>query len=179
MYENYQALDACKIYKDPNICDVEPNPCCRYANENMNPCGEGYECLYFSTNYWIWEKPGLLRYLICMIAQCLIQFLFLFLYETGYLRKLGYLFRNNKMSDEKELIISMHQSQIEELYGDIQKDSDVIDEENRISKMDSSSSEVFIVNKLTKYYDDYMAVKGISFAISNAECFGLLGMFVL
>jgi hypothetical protein len=177
MYENYQAIDACRDFSDKEICESAEgiNPCCRYQNQNMtNPCGQ-YDCIYFSTNYWGFEKPGLLRYLICMIAQCLIQFLFLFLYETGYLRKIKYLISNHKMSKEKELILSMNQSQIEELYGDIKKDSDVIDEEDKISKM-TPSSKVFIIDKLTKYYDDFMAVKGISFAISDAECFGLLGI---
>jgi hypothetical protein len=179
MYENYQAIQACKSFSDQDACESFPNPCCRYANLNStNQCGQGYECLYFSTNYWVWEKPGLLRYFVCMITQCIIQFMFLFLYETGYLRKIKYLISNHKNSAQKELVLSMHQSQIEELYGDIKKDSDVIEEEDRISKM-TPSSKVFIVDKLTKYYDDFMAVKGISFAISNSECFGLLGIFIL
>ena len=173
MYENYQTIEACSDIE--YICEKAPNPCCRYANINMtNPC-DG-DCLYWSKNYWIWEKPGLLRYVVFMLLQCLIQFLFLFLYELGYLRKLSYLFTSHNKSNE--MTMSIHQSQMEELYGDIPKDTDVIEEENRISniRIEDNNKEIFIVDKLTKYYDDFMAVKGISFTIANSECFGLLGV---
>ena len=96
------------------------------------------------------------------------------------------LFRKEKFK------INYSQIQEEQLYDDMPKDSDVIDEENRISNMDSkflsapvnqineyvnTYQEIFIIDKLTKYYDDFMAVKGISFGLFNAECFGLLGIF--
>lgn len=38
------------------------------------------------------------------------------------------------------------------------------------------TEEIFIVNGLTKYYSGFMAVKGISFSMKKAECFGLLGV---
>jgi len=73
---------------------------------------------------------------------------------------------------------SVQQIEIEKLYGDIGKDSDVIDEENRISKMndDLKKQEIFIVDKLSKNYENFMAVKGISFGMKDSECFGLLGV---
>ena len=66
--------------------------------------------------------------------------------------------------------------------GDISKDQDVIAEEVRISKLDvinSDSKEIFIIDGLTKYFGSFMAVKGISFSIQKAECFGLLGKVLL
>ena len=112
--------------------------------------------------------------------QFLIQFAIIFLYESGELRKFLYLFTRKNKINEEELIAS--QLNIEEMYGDIPKDSDVIEEENRISLMNNNNninndnSEIFIVDKLTKHYSDFMAVKGISFAIGGSECFGLLGV---
>ncbi len=63
-------------------------------------------------------------------------------------------------------------------YQDIAKDSDVIQEEKRISQINinSDNSEIFIVNNLTKYYKNFMAVRGISFSLEKAQCFGLLGV---
>ena len=91
------------------------------------------------------------------------------------------MFRRKDNLNKNELPIPKQQASVEELFGDIPKDSDVIEEENRISLMnktinDNNNSEIFIVDKLTKHYSDFMAVKGISFAIGGSECFGLLGV---
>jgi ABC-type glutathione transport system ATPase component len=77
-----------------------------------------------------------------------------------------------------KMMISDQQIEIEKLYGDIEKDSDVLDEENRISKLndDLIKQEIFIANKLSKNYENFMAVKGISFGMKDSECFGLLGV---
>lgn len=71
---------------------------------------------------------------------------------------------------------------MEKLYGDVEKDSDVLEEEERIaqnSTFDDQNSEIFLANKLTKSYSNFKAVKGISFAIKNSECFGLLGIIFI
>jgi ATP-binding cassette subfamily A (ABC1) protein 3 len=182
MFENYQTIKACKSI-DKKVCENYPNPCCRYLNVNVtDPCGSDTDCLYWNENYWTWEKPGLLRYVICMIVQFIVQFTLIFLYETGFIRKVKYMFKAEDDLDENELSISKQQATVEEMYGDIPKDSDVIEEENRISLMNNNNninndnSEIFIVDKLTKHYSDFMAVKGISFAIGGSECFGLLGV---
>jgi ATP-binding cassette, subfamily A (ABC1), member 3 len=154
------------IYKNSLIKDIKAQSCLII----------GFDC---EVDYWTWEKPGLLRNCILMLLQFLIQFTLLFLYEAGLLRKFFYLFsKKNKINEEKLIATQLN---IEELYGDIPKDSDVIEEENRISlmnnnKINNDNSEIFIVDKLTKHYSDFMAVKGISFAIGGSECFGLLGV---
>ena len=123
-----------------------------------------------------WEKPGLLRPVFFMLLQFVIQFGFLFLYEGGYLTELKYLI---KSKESNELVIQTNQLEMEEEYGDIKKDEDVVNEEIRISKLDPrnvKTKEIFIVDRLTKYYGNFMSVKGISFSMGTSECFGLLGI---
>ena len=71
----------------------------------------------------------------------------------------------------------IEQASIEKLYGDVAKDFDVLQEEKRISKIDPriGYNEILIVDKLAKYYSNFIAVKSISFAMNKSECFGLLG----
>ncbi len=140
----------------------------------MKPCGD-LDCLYWNENYLSWEKPGILKFLIFLCIQFLVHFLILFLIEANVLRDLKYFLNRFKNNNES---IEQQQIEIEKLYGDIEKDSDVIDEENRISKMndDLKKQEIFIVDKLGKNYENFMAVKGISFGMKDSECFGLLGV---
>ena len=84
----------------------------------------------------------------------------------------------NKMDNSLEII--QNQLLMEEQYGDIKKDSDVINEEIRISNLNavaqsSTKKEIFIINQLAKHYQNFMAVKGVSFSVGSSECFGLLG----
>ena len=79
--------------------------------------------------------------------------------------------------DEVRQTDNSEQKEIEMLFGDIKKDADVINEEARILRLDKADcDELFIVDGLTKHYSNFMAVKGVSFAMQKAECFGLLGV---
>lgn len=175
MYGNYQAIKTCKDYT--YLCSYAKNPCCRYINKGTtDPCG-GSDCLYWNIDYWSWEKPGLLKLIICMLGQFLVQTLILVFLETGIFKRVRYFFlgclqRSNKQIDNAEQILN------EKLYGDISKDSDVILEEKRIKKIQTQSDykEVLVVDNLTKHYDDFIAVKGISFSMKHSQCFGLLGV---
>lgn len=97
--------------------------------------------------------------------------------DAGFFRWISYkLFR-------PRVEIDSQQKQLEQEYGDIRKDEDVSREERRIATMVQSrefeydtKKEIFIIDRLTKYYSGFMAVKGISFALREAECFGLLGV---
>ena len=79
----------------------------------------------------------------------------------------------------------------DEENGDITKDSDVIAEEMRIDQIASNlalnsgvdpqqfgndDNEIFVVNRLAKTYANFMAVRGVSFALRRTESFGLLGV---
>lgn len=116
-----------------------------------------------------------------MPVQFLIQISLVLIYEAGFFRRVFYrlsmLLRLNSQKPNEE------QLRLEEEYGDIRKDDDVTNEENRIANVVSSgdyrhpsSRELFIVDGLAKHYSGFMAVKGISFSMKPAECFGLLGV---
>lgn len=169
MYGNHQAIETCKNLT--YICKFAKNPCCRYVNAHMkNPCGNT-DCLYWNENYWTWEKPGLLKLIICMILQFLVQFIFLLALEVGLFKRVKYYLKNNAMDIKRQL-------SAERLFGDEPKDDDVVAEETRIEQMCTRTDDddrIFVVNKLTKHYKNFVAVKGISFAVRKTECFGLLG----
>lgn len=171
MNDNYENL---KICKDAAIfCRYQPNPCCRYTKLKIEkPCGK-LDCLYWNENYWSWEKPGLLRFIVFMLTQIIIQYTVLMLIENSSIRKLNYSL-NRKQSSQKQ---KSQLNQNEKFGDDLAKDSDVIREENRITNLlkNKKKSDIFIVEKLAKYYSDFIAVKGISFGMNKTECFGLLG----
>ena len=117
-----------------------------------------------------------------MPLQFFIQFGLVLLYEAGYLRWLAYKIRNITNWNRRDEL-DLEQRAIEEEFGDIRKDEDVINEERRIANMVQSrefeydsTKEIFLADGLKKYYSAFMAVKGISFSLKPSECFGLLGV---
>jgi hypothetical protein len=116
-----------------------------------------------------------------MPLQFVIHFGIVLAYEAGYFRRIKY-FINSWLKDKKLNVVNHNQLLMELEYGDIRKDVDVVSEEERIAELVKSENfentgrnEIFIVDKLTKYYSNFMAVKGISFALRSTETFGLLG----
>jgi len=113
-------------------------------------------------------------------------------YEAGWFRKIAYNLKRLVINQPTvhEVLVEDEQHGLtgkdstvdidgEEGFEDIPKDVDVINEERRIKNMlaqGSDYSETFILDNLTKYYGKFMAVKGISFTLKKAECFGLLGV---
>ena len=180
MYDNSKITSYCE--KLELVCSVIKNPCCKYKNQGKdNPCGAG-NCLDWNRDFLIWDRPGLSKYLLFMAIQFVIQFGFLLLLDIGYFRLISYKLKSLfGFKNEISTNISKDQLEIEEQFGDIKKDSDVIDEENRIQNLTKHSlsnlnqNEIFIVDRLTKYYSNFMAVKGISFSVKKSESFGLLG----
>ncbi len=181
MYDNSRITSYCE--KLELACSIIKNPCCKYQNqEQENPCGNGI-CLDWSKDYLVWTRPGLSKYLVIMAVQFFIQFAFLLLYDSGYFRQISYKLKSF-VGLKNDALSNLHkdQQEIEEKFGDISKDSDVIDEENRIFNITKSDvlnineHEIFIVDRLKKYYSNFMSVKGISFSVKKAESFGLLGV---
>ena len=167
MQDNFEILKVCR---DGSLfCRSEPNPCCRYAQLKVDkPCGN-LDCFYWNENVWSWDKPGLSRFVFFMLIQFVLQFALLLCIETGYLRRVQYsLFPKRKCLKQVRVV------------GDMSKDSDVIEEENKIAAMGSNSTDtLFKVNSLTKNYSDFAAVRGISFSLNHSECFGLLGNLMI
>ncbi|TKR67159.1 hypothetical protein L596_023352 [Steinernema carpocapsae] len=55
------------------------------------------------------------------------------------------------------------------------EDSDVLEEKRLVQNM-TAQSHTIIVDKLTKWYGSFNAVKGVSFHVDIRDCFGLLGV---
>jgi len=186
MTDNFENLKVCGQYNsngtyDSNefSCRYHPNPCCRYYKNVIRekPCGS-FDCFYWNSNYWAWQKPGLLRYILFMLLQILVELAVLILIENSYLRKMSYIFKRRFFALSKEPNVDL-QIQKEKFYGDIEKDTDVIEEEHRVSNTvtNNNCTEFFAVDKLVKHYSNaFVAVKGVSFGINSSECFGLLGV---
>lgn len=145
-----------------------------------NPCGEN-QCLSWTKNILSWNDKGILKYYVFMLLQFVVQFTILVLYDSGIIRSVFYKIFNKKRDMPR--VEEAQQLEMERAYGDIKKDEDVINEEMRIAELvrsrqhlTESNKEIFIVDGLTKYYSGFMAVKGISFSLKQAECFGLLGV---
>jgi ATP-binding cassette subfamily A (ABC1) protein 3 len=142
------------------------------------PCGD-YDCFDWTRNILSWDSRGILKFYVFMLAQFIVQFVVLILYDSGIIRWFFYSLK--KDSPKVEEIDK--QLEMEREYGDIRKDEDVINEEMRISELvksgeykNDSTKEIFILDRITKHYSGFMAVKGISFALEQSECFGLLGV---
>ena len=177
LYSNYQANQFCPQFVE--FCEYDPcctlNPCCiKFSSKCSNYTGN---CIPWTPNYLDWEKPGLLRFLVFMNIQFATQFLIVLLYETGILRKLFYKIQHCFSKKSIDLDTNYARLEMERLYGDIEKDQEVIDEEMRIEELNvQTSDDLLVIDSLTKYYKSFMAVKGISLGIKSGETFGLLGV---
>lgn len=173
LYANYEYNQVCSNYTQ--FCEIFPNPCCiAFKNISANPCGAN-DCILWTTNYMAWDKPGLGRFFTFMPIQFLVQFGIVLLLEFGLIRTFFYKLRQAISRNEPNI---QDQTQIEALYGDVPKDDDVIAEERRIRELNikENNEDLLIINNITKYYDRFMAVKGVSIGIKPKECFGLLGV---
>jgi hypothetical protein len=188
MYENSQMNEFCVDKGFFQFCPLFPNPCCKDYGNSTDRCGSnGTQCLDWSKDYLAWKKPGLMRFFVFMPLQFLVQFGIVLMYEAGYFRALAYYVKkslklaNNGFSNQEDSE-QESQAELERQNGDIKKDTDVIEEENRLAHLVQSgkyltkeSDEIFLVDRLTKHYSNFMAVKGISFSLKANDTFGLLG----
>ena len=193
LYTNYQITQICKEVAE--YCPISPNVCCNnYNPTNPERCGKKTDCLLWTEDYLGWEKPGLLRFFVFMLAQFVLQFSAILVYEAGWLRFINYKLlwpcrrgrerTTIKVAANVEHHVTMNGDECE-AFADIAKDSDVLDEEKRIDTLAADPSaicsrggatdEIFVVHRLTKHYANFMAVKGVSFTLRKAESFGLLG----
>lgn len=142
-------------------------------------CGETEFCLDWTRDILSWESRGLLKFYLFMIIQSVVYYTILILIESGMIRSIYYRFVSDSPSNaEMEKQLEMEQN-----YGDIKKDDDVLNEEARIDELvrsreykSEACKEVLIVDRMTKHFSGFMAVKGVSFSLKQSECFGLLGV---
>ncbi|XP_061399279.1 phospholipid-transporting ATPase ABCA3-like [Musca vetustissima] len=118
-----------------------------------------------TTPYFDWEEPGILPEIVYLLATFVVSSMILIGLEYGILNELIYKWkqRNFKPTPPAE---------------DANRDDDVESEKKKILKMSQSElqSQNLVLNRVTKYYDRFLAVNQISLCVKPAECFGLLGV---
>ncbi|KAI8435956.1 hypothetical protein MSG28_004122 [Choristoneura fumiferana] len=103
-------------------------------------------CCVRENAYFDWEEPGIMRYMTCMLVSGGVLWALLMFIEYRVYQKT--------------------------------LDADVFDEMVHVERVDQASlAEHSLVAKgLSKYYGKHLAVNQVSFTVSDAEVFGLLGV---
>ncbi|XP_047529226.1 phospholipid-transporting ATPase ABCA3-like [Vanessa atalanta] len=116
-------------------------------------------CCIPENPYFEWEKPGILRYIICSLISGAVLWLILMIFEYNWIQRVIKRQKKSPPVEESSL------------------DADVAEEIQHAQLVNHKSSDIALVARgLTKYYKDNLAVDQISFTVSEAECFGLLGV---
>lgn len=150
-------------------------------------CGE-LGCVYYNKNYLGWEKNGIGRMLIFLSIQGVMYFIILLFVESNLFKSIIYYFKSGKAEDrdshlspsettpllQGERPLMAYQSRQHQI-SQIQEDSDVAAERERLAKSHLLTDSL-ILQEVTKYYGQYLAVNHISVGIPQGECFGLLGV---
>ncbi|ESO83918.1 hypothetical protein LOTGIDRAFT_229502 [Lottia gigantea] len=171
-YNNYEMLTQCKPLQ--TFCKIAPefpNPCCKPVT---GYCGANTTCLDINDNYLGWEANGIGRMLVFLFLQGIVYFGGLFLIESKIVQTILYKFKKGNGRERPTYLRQM--SNNEHL---VQEDSDVATERARIANSSfstSNQSDVLLLNEITKYYGNHLAVDHISVGIPQGECFGLLGV---
>ncbi|XP_076337701.1 ATP binding cassette subfamily A member 3 isoform X2 [Tachypleus tridentatus] len=172
LYQNYQFNEICNKDLIQGVCtNASPDipgfdvvkPCCK------GKCGD--VCLPWETNFLSLNIPGIGRYLMFLVLQSILFWICLYASEINLFRSLQYVVpRKNKNS------IGINE---EEAVSSVVDDDDVINEKDLVNSSSVSNlfqSNVLILQNLTKYYKNLLAVDHISFGVRRGECFGLLGI---
>ncbi|OWF51666.1 ATP-binding cassette sub-family A member 3-like [Mizuhopecten yessoensis] len=162
IYNNYANLQTC--------LDINYEVLCTF--NNTLPCCSGCTstCYEFTTDYFAWKSPGILRYIIFMLLQTCLFITIVLMIEYGVINRLAYFVsnRSNVVNPNEEELID----------GSDPEDSDVMEERKRIRDTPLETlmeTDALIIDNIAKTYGSLRAVKGISVGVGTQECFGLLG----
>lgn len=139
IFQNCNSL--CAISQDctdtNSVCDISPQ-CC-------------------NLNHYRFESPGIGRNLLYLVVVGIILYVFLFLKEFGYLKKLRYKMCHAKDTSALESIPT------------VGLDSDVMDEKLRVRNMLEKhvKEENMVMRDMVKVYGKFMAVKSVSVAVKE------------
>ncbi|PAV81579.1 hypothetical protein WR25_04183 [Diploscapter pachys] len=130
-----------------------------------------------------WEVLGI--YLTTQMVHICVAFTLLVLLESnaasGLKRKWEMLTTRKLLTRERRSILANHHCEQLSLVVD-EDDVDVIKEQKKVNRLEAKMNEtgvnpILMVKDLAKAYDEKkLAVKGVSFAVGEGECFGLLGL---
>ncbi|CAB3224168.1 unnamed protein product [Arctia plantaginis] len=123
-------------------------------------CERQDDCCVQKNPFFLWEEPGVLRYLVAMICMCIVFWIILMIIEYRLVQKVWNFKKTPPLIDERTL------------------DQDVAAEAQRARQvyMSNHSNQALLATGLSKYYRKHLAVDQISFSVSDGECFGLLGV---
>ncbi|XP_017106501.2 phospholipid-transporting ATPase ABCA3 isoform X1 [Drosophila bipectinata] len=149
VYTNTATRNACaKVGSIPPIilCELVPQ-CC-----NIKP-------------YFAWEEPGVLPETVYMAVTGVVFFLIIIVLEFRLINELIYNVRK---------IVSKPPPP----PPDGHLDDDVASERERILNMSSNelANKNLVLDRVTKYYGQFLAVNQVSLCVQEVECFGLLGV---
>ena len=183
IYNNYMFNKTCHEIGDlKTICKWVAilngtMPCC------AGHCGDN--CIVWNDDYLGWTKPGIGREVVFMCVGSVIFFSILLTYESQALRGSFYAIRRVIKNLGRRLsfrsggdvapVALISDSGISRL---LSVDDDVKEERDRLAAWNSTDADVnsVVLKNVTKYYESFLAVDGISVAIPKGECFGLLGV---
>ncbi|KAJ8728130.1 hypothetical protein PYW08_016515 [Mythimna loreyi] len=117
-------------------------------------------CCIDENPYLQWSEPGIGRYLFMMGMVGLISFTLLLIKEYELVNKVFYRSKNQPAASV------------------VEEDSDVAAERHHVQALTRAeiSQQSLVCRDLTKYFDTFLAVNKLSFAVHKGECFGLLGI---
>ncbi|KAL7744177.1 hypothetical protein ACLKA6_009151 [Drosophila palustris] len=109
------------------------------------------------------KYPGVLFELTYMVITGVVCFIVLIIGEMGLINELIYLLRKRTIKAPPP---------------PANVDDDVERERQRILNMnpDEVAAKNLVLNRVTKYYDNFLAVNQVSLCVGAVECFGLLGV---
>uniref|UniRef100_A0A1I8Q220 ABC transporter domain-containing protein n=1 Tax=Stomoxys calcitrans TaxID=35570 RepID=A0A1I8Q220_STOCA len=151
LYVNVATRDACSnkmivILPDALRCQLVPK-CC------------------YTIPYFDWEEPGILPEIVYLVGTAIAFLTILILREYGILNELIYKWKQRNFKPTPPA-------------PDAYYDDDVEKEKNRILNMTPTDLSIWnlVLDRVTKYYDKFLAVNEISLCVKPVECFGLLGV---
>ncbi|XP_061399278.1 phospholipid-transporting ATPase ABCA3-like [Musca vetustissima] len=157
------ALGLNKLYVNVATREACSNPVISILPDALR-CQLVPKCCY-TTPYFAWKEPGILPETVYLVATFVVFFTILICREYGILNELIYKWkqRNFKPTPPAE---------------DAYHDDDVEAEKEKILRMSQSElqSQNLVLDRVTKYYDSFLAVNQISLCVKPVECFGLLGV---
>ncbi|XP_017124894.1 phospholipid-transporting ATPase ABCA3 isoform X2 [Drosophila elegans] len=149
IYTNTATRNACaKVGSIPPIllCELVPQ-CC-----NIKP-------------FFAWDEPGVLPEVVYMTVTGVVFFLIIIVLEFRLINELMFKIRQ---------LLSKPPPPPAEGH----LDDDVANERERILNMSSDELAVknLVLDRVTKYYGQFLAVNQVSLCVQEVECFGLLGV---
>ncbi|XP_050517580.1 phospholipid-transporting ATPase ABCA3-like isoform X2 [Diabrotica virgifera virgifera] len=158
------------IYSYNTLCEIVFDSCAQ-NNFTKDECISKFPstvadiCTNLNDNYFSWDNNGIAKNVTYSLISGVLWSILLFIIEYKFIARLMY-YINQKFFPKQPILIQ-------------DEDDDVSKEKERIhmaTDHDIRQTNILVVKDLTKYYNNFLAVNGLSIGIEKSECFGLLGI---